>query len=658
MSRSRITGLFLFLITLVVYLPVLRNGFVNYDDGDYVTENRMVQQGLSWQGFKWAFTMWHASNWHPLTWLSHMADCEIFRLNPAGHHLVSLLFHAANVVLLFVLWRRLLGDIGSAACIAALFAWHPLHVESVAWVSERKDVLSTFFALLSLLAYERHAVRQNEQMAGRKAPVKTADAFYLTRPCWLALCFFACSLMAKPMLVTLPFVMLLLDFWPLRRPRSFLGLGLEKWPFFLLVIGSCAITVLAQRQEAMASFAKFPPGLRLENAVLAYAVYLQQTIWPLQLAVFYPLPDAIAWPALMAAASVLIAISVLVLLTARRRPYLLVGWLWYLGTLVPVIGLVQVGDQAMADRYTYFPLIGIFLGVTLLIQDAAARFKISKGLVALPVLAALGACLVLTGRQLSYWRTSETLFTHALAVTKDNALAHLNLGEAYQEEQRPDAALIQYQAVLKLAPGRHEAYNNIARILNDAGRPEAALEYSRTAVRLNPRSPSLHTSLGIILFELKRFDEAQAEFSGALRLEADNAPAHFMKARTYLKQADDRAALPQLQAALQAAPEDFSMLIFTARVLASDPDAQVRDGSGALVLAEHAGKIAGPAHPLVLDTQAMALAEVGRFAEAVQAEQQAVALASPAGPDSDAAAMQQRLALYLQHQPWRETFSK
>ena len=658
MSRLRITGLLLFLITLVAYLPVLRNGFVNYDDPDYVTENRVVQQGLTGEGFQWAFTQWHASNWHPLTWLSHMADCEMFRLNPAGHHLVNLLFHTVNAVLLFWLWRRLLDDAWSAAFIAALFAWHPLHVESVAWVSERKDVLSTFFGLLALLSYVQHARRQNEGIQGGKVPGNSSGAFWLSRSYWLALVFFACSLMAKPMLVTLPFVMLLLDFWPLRRPRTLFSLGLEKWPFLLLVIGSCAITILAQRQEAMASFAKCPPGLRLENAVVAYAGYLQQTIWPMKLAVFYPLPDVIAWPVLMAAGAVLVFISVLVWFTARYRPYLLVGWLWYLGTMVPVIGLVQVGDQAMADRYTYFPLIGIFLGVTLLLKEAAARLQISRAVAVFVAVTVLGACLTLTVRQLGYWRDSETLFTHALAVTKNNALAHLNLGEAYQEEQRSAEALAQYQQVLQLDPGRQEADNNIARLLNDEGRPEAALEYSRTAVRLNPRSPSLHASLGIILFELKRFDEAQGEFSEALRLDADNVSAHFMKARTCLKQGDDQAALVHLQAALQAAPEDFQMLIFTARVLAADPDPRVRNGSGALALAERAGKIAGPAHPVALDTRAMALAEAGRFEEAVETERQAVTLAQPAGPDGDAAVMQQRLELYQHHQPWRESFAK
>jgi tetratricopeptide (TPR) repeat protein len=458
--------------------------------------------------------------------------------------------------------------------------------------------------------------------------------------------------------VTLPCVLLLLDFWPLRRLRSLPSLCVEKLPFLVLSVASCVVTVLAQRQEAMASFSKCPPSLRLENVVVAYAGYLQKTFWPSKLAVFYPLSEAIAWPTVVAAGAVLFFISFLVAFTVRQRPYLLVGWLWFLGTLVPVIGLVQVGDQAMADRYTYFPLIGIFLGVTFLIQEAAARFHISRVVTAMAAISVLGACLVLTTVQSSYWRSSETLFTHALAVTKNNALAHLNLGEALQEQQRPSEALAHYQEVLKLSPARREAYNNIARILTDAGRPEEALEYSRTAVRLNPRSPSLHTGLGIVLSELRRFDEAQAEFSEALRLDAENVPAHFLAARTYLKQGNGLAALPHLRTALQLAPENFQVVVFTARVLASDENGQVRDGAGALALAEQARKLAGDAQPLVLDTLAMALAEAGRFDEAAQAERQALALAQPAGTNSDAAAMQQRLDHYLNHQAWRESFAK
>jgi len=658
MSRLRLTGLFLFLITLVVYLPVLHDGFINYDDNDYVTENQVVQNGLTWTGCRWAFSMWHASNWHPLTWLSHMADCEMFRLNPAGHHLVSVLFHGLNVVLLFILCRRLIADIWAAALIAALFAWHPLHVESVAWVSERKDVLSTFFALLSLLAYAHYAGRQTESGEGGGMADRPVRAFYLSRSYWVTMLLFACSLMSKPMFVTLPCVMLLLDYWPLGRRLSFQKLGLEKIPLLLLSAAACIVTIFAQRHEAMASFSKCPLGLRLENVVVSYVGYLQNTFWPAKLAVFYPLPEAIAWSDLVRAGAVLVVISIMAICTVRQRPYLLVGWLWFLGTLVPVIGLVQVGDQAMADRYTYFPLIGIFLVVTFLFKDAIIRFQISKAMVVGIAVVVLGACLVQTTLQLRHWRSSDALFTHALAVTKDNALAHLNLGEALQEQQRLAEALVEYNEVIKLSPARREAYNNIARIYIDEGQPEAALEYSRTALKLNPYSPSLHTSLGIVLSELKHYEEAQAEFTEALRLDGDNVSAHFMAARTYLKAGNDLSALPHLRTALQLAPENFQVVIFTARVLAADQNVQVRDGAKALSLAEQARKIAGNEHPLVLDTLAMAYAESGRFEEAVRAGQKAIELAQPAGTGSDIAAMKQRLELYQNRQAWRESYAK
>ncbi len=454
MSRPRVIGLLLALATLLAYLPATRDRFINYDDDEYITQNQVVQSGLTWAGVKWAFTTRHASNWHPLTWLSHMTDCELFRLNPGGHHLVNILIHAANATLLFMLLLRLTDALWPSAFIAALFAWHPLHVESVAWVSERKDVLSTFFALLALLSYVRFA-RENRR-----------GNF------WLAVIFFALGLMSKPMPVTLPFVMLLLDYWPLQRTqdpksktRKVGRCVLEKWPFFLLVALSSTVTFLAQQNEAVASLAKVPLPLRFENAILAYGCYLLKAVWPMHLAVFYPLSKYIAWSLTATAAAVLILISTAAWLERRRSPWLLVGWLWFLGTLVPVIGLVQVGDQAMADRYSYFPLIGIFIAISFTVTKWANRSRFPQNARAVTGVLILSACLVLTENQLRYWRDSESLFSHAIAVTKDNALAHLNLGAALQDQKELSQALIQYQEVLRLDPTRHEAYDNIGRDL-------------------------------------------------------------------------------------------------------------------------------------------------------------------------------------------------
>jgi tetratricopeptide (TPR) repeat protein len=669
MSRPRILGLLLALATLLAYLPATRNGFINYDDDLYVTQNPMVQKGLTWDGIKWAFGKINVSNWHPLTWLSHMTDCELFRLNAGGHHFDSVLIHAANAVLLFALLLRMTGALWPGVFIAALFAWHPLHVESVAWVSERKDVLSTFFALLAMLGYVRY-------VEASKAQSSKSKGYFM----W-SLVTFALGLMAKPMLVTLPFVLLLLDYWPLRRisnfkfqisnskyalpppvpaanfqPSTFNFLLFEKWPFFLLAAIACVITIIAQQDAAMVPLHQVPLELRLENVITAYGDYLWKMIWPAHLSVFYPLPKHIPLGEVILATTVLAAISILAWIGRRRRSYLLVGWLWYLGTLVPVIGLVQVGDQAMADRYTYFPLIGIFLAATFLIKDFAEQKYVSPRWLGLLAGVVLALCLLVTEKQLAYWRNSQTLFTHALAVTRDNALAHLNLGAAFQEQNRPTEALAEYQEVLRLSPGREEAYNNIGRILNDQGKPSAALEYCQAALQLNPRSPAQHDSLGIVLAELGRADEALRQFDEALRLDPNYAPAYFQKGRLLLRQNHDLEAVKQLNQALQIDPDNFQMLIYTARVLAADENPPVRNDVQALAYVGRAARLTGTAQPVMLDTLAMTMAEAGRFDEAMTNEQQAVALARAGGQPEDAATMQRRLELYQKHQPWRESF--
>ena len=436
MSRPRVMGLMLALVTLLVYLPAIHDDFLNYDDGDYVTENRVVQNGISWAGIQWAFTGWHASNWHPVTWLSHMVDCDLFRLYPGGHHLVNILLHAANTAFFFGLLLRLTNAFWPAAFIAALFGLHPLHVESVAWISERKDVLSTFFALLALWKYVGYC---------RK---KSRHDF------WLVGLFFALGLMAKPMLVTLPLVMLFLDYWPLQRLKTmnWSHLLFEKWPFYMLAAASCLVTFLAQRQDAVATLQKTSLVLRFENIPTAYLGYLLKMIWPVDLAVFYPLPKQVPWEHWALAAAILISISIAVWQMRQQKPYLLMGWLWFLVTLVPVIGLVQVGDQAMADRYTYFPLTGIFIAVTFAVREAMVANPAMKSAMAAVAILILSACTALTENQLGYWRDSETLFNHALTVTGDNATAHLNLGAALEADGKPAPALAEYQQVLQLDP--------------------------------------------------------------------------------------------------------------------------------------------------------------------------------------------------------------
>jgi len=664
MSRPRLIALLLALITLVVYLPVSQHDFLDYDDDVYVTQNPAIQHGFTWAAIKWAFTTGYASNWHPLTWLSHMLDCELFGLNAGAHHLDNVVFHAANAVLLFVLlWRmtsfradasaRQAGTFWPSAFVAALFAWHPLHVESVAWVSERKDVLSTFFALLALLSYTKYA-KENSR-----------------RDFWIALVFFALGLMSKPMLVTLPFVMLLLDFWPLNRVEGFrlkvagskiiqpstfnLQLVIEKWPFFLLAAISCVVTFLAQRAEAVVALDRVPLGLRFENVPVAYVRYLSKTVWPVNLAVIYPLPKQWPWPGVAAATAVLIFLSVMAWRGRRQSPWLLVGWLWFLGTLVPVIGLVQVGAQALADRYTYVPLIGIFIAVAFQVGKWVEQFQIPKTAASIAAIAVLTACITGTQHQLRYWEDSRSLFTHALAVTKDNFTAQLDLGVALAEEGKPDEALSHYRETLRLYPELYQADINIGDLLDDMGKPSEALIYCRKAVELNPNRAPLHNTLGIVLAELGRFNEAANEFNTAARLDPTYPWAHFEMGKALLKQGRDAGAIDRFREALRLDPENFQILTYIAHVLAAEENPGIRDGKTALILAAKANALTGGRQPLVLDAFGMACAETGDFTNAIELTQKAFDIAT-AAKMKNLEPMKQRLQLYKNRQPWRESF--
>jgi tetratricopeptide (TPR) repeat protein len=677
MFQPRFIALLLALVTLTVYLPVLHDGFVNYDDDDYLTTNRVVKNGLTPAGVHWAFTTFHSANWHPVTWLSHMLDCQLFGLNPTAHHFVNALIHSTNAALLFILLLRLTRLAWPSLIVAGLFAWHPLHVESVAWISERKDVLSTLFALLALLSYTRyaHSVTSDKMQVTHPSPVTP----HLSRDYWFALIFFALGLMAKPMLVTLPFVMLLLDYWPLGRVASgkwqvthgklkvtgseaenpqlssFNFHILEKWPFFLLAVGSCVVTFLAQRGEAVRTLKQVSLSLRLENALLACSTYLFQIFWPSNLAVFYPMPEKIATTAIFISATILLLIFMLVWRARKICPCLVTGWLWFLGTLVPVIGLVKVGDAAHADRYTYFPAIGIFIAIVfgvwnLLKQPQAKKMFIAASLVALT------ACVALAEYQLAFWRDSETLFRRALAVTDNNSTAHINLGAALETEGQADAALREYREALRLDPNSFETANDIGKLLFEQGRSAEALEYCETAVRLKPDRATLHNNLGLALEALGRFDEARAQFAGAARLDITYAIPRFQTGRTLLKQGRDAEALPELFAALQIEPENLQFLIFTARVLASDENAQGRNGEQAVAVSDKARRLAGSSQPVILDTFAMALAEGNHFDEAKKIQLQAVKMVKNSNDREDLDLMQQRLKLYENRQPWRESF--
>lgn len=673
MFRARFLGLALALVTLVSYLPVRQHTFINYDDPDYLTENPVVQAGLTFSGVQWAFTTFHASNWHPLTWLSHMVDCELFGLEPGAHHLVNVLVHTANAVLLFLVLLRLTSNPWASFFTAALFAWHPLHVQSVAWASERKDVLSTLFGLSAIWAYAKSvgvaipeaekSPKPGESPKGEVRRPKCESAWQRYRI--LSVAFFAFSLLAKPMLVTLPFLLLLLDYWPLGRGRldrkegnsTWLRLIAEKWPYFVLTAASCVVTYLAQKTEAVVSLEPHPLHLRLGNAVLSYGRYLLQMVWPVNLSVIYPLPRELNWAFVASSGLVLAAISWGAWKLRGSRPHLLVGWLWYLGMLVPVIGIVQVGGQAMADRYTYLPLAGIFLGLAVEGLSAVRRLRIPVLLSGACAAFVLLALLAGTRFQLGFWRDSERLFARAVVVTKDNAVAHVNLGTAYESEGRREAALKEYHTALAINPSLSQAHNNLANLLDEGGQPETALEHYREAVRLKPRAALGHANLGTLLSRLGRFDEARAEFVEAARLAPLDPRPFYLLGKAWLRKGRPAQALSSFDEALRRAPNDVQALTYAARVSAASLETQTRNGQRAVAYAERAATLTGAVQPFILDTLAMAYAEAGLFDKAREVIQRAIELSKAAGDNQAVNEMQQRLRLYESGKPYREDFA-
>ncbi|HTS62619.1 MAG TPA: tetratricopeptide repeat protein [Candidatus Acidoferrales bacterium] len=498
-------GVLLALAVFLVYSPVLQFEFVTYDDPDYVTANAHVQAGLTPQGAVWALRSSFAGNWFPLTWLSHMLDCQIFGVDSGWHHFTSVLIHALTTVLLFLFLERITGARWRSALVAFLFALHPLHVESVAWVAERKDVLSALFWVAALWSYTAYAFRP-----GRGRYV-------------LTLLLFCLGAMAKPMVVTLPAVLLLLDWWPLQRGTRVL----EKIPFFAVSIALSVVTYLVhQNVGATAASDLIPLQVRLQNSLVSYVVYVLQMLWPSDLAVFYPYPQpwgVLLVPALVAGA-VLVAVTALTLRAFPRRPYVAFGWLWYLVTLVPVIGLVQAGAQARADRYTYVPMIGLSIALVWGASGALERWpRLRLALAA----AACCACVVLTSMQLRYWRDSTALYGRAIAVTRENYLARFNLALLLDARGDTSQAVQEPQETVRIRPYFAVAHAELGQLLAKQGRNEEAVRALRTALRLRPGSADAHLRLGSVLGALGRNEEAAAECSRALQLEPENADAHY-----------------------------------------------------------------------------------------------------------------------------------
>jgi tetratricopeptide (TPR) repeat protein len=631
--RTVIVCLLLSTVTLATYWLVLDNDFIHLDDPDYVTNNEHVLSGLRWQNVEWAFRTGYASNWHPLTWISHQLDAQLFGMKPGGHHLTSLVFHIANSLLLFSLLQRMTGATGRSAFVAALFALHPLHVESVAWVSERKDVLSAFFFMLTLLAYAKYAERRTKRGEGLdKSKVQSPRSKVtesVTSGEWpvgsrvegrgsrklralryyaLALFLFALGLMSKPMLVTLPFVLLLLDYWPLGRfqlktqnskLRTLLPLLWEKLPFLTLSLASSIITFLVQsRGHAVSSGVGLEP--RLANAICSYLKYLGKAIWPVNLSIFYPHPNFSSsslnvfgspgpspwtWQ-VIAAALMLVALSSWALLRPKREPWFAVGWFWYLGTLVPVIGVVQVGWQAMADRYTYIPLIGIFVLVAWGAAALLGGLHWHQRVVGAAGLAAALACAAVAHNQLKYWRTNFTVFEHALAATGRNAMADWSLGVEFALQGKHDLAIQHFRRTLEEAP-THE-------------RARVALGHTLSLQRKN--------------------DEAVVEYQTVLKLNPSNSDA----------------------------------LNDLAWIRASVPEARLRNGAEAVKFAEQACKLTEFRDPQLIGTLAAAYAEAGQFDEAIKTAEKAKALATALGKRNLADRNQELLEFYQARKPYHE----
>ncbi len=592
-------GVALVAATLLVFCPCFDHPFVNFDDEDYVTQNRHVEAGLTADSIRWAFTTFDCGNWHPLTWLSLQLDRELYGgLKAGGFHLTNVLLHAASTLLLFLVLNRLTSRVGRSAVVAALFALHPLHVEPVAWVAERKGVLSTLFWMLTLAAYLYYVRRPGVRR-------------YLLVALALAL-----GLMAKPMLVTLPFVLLLLDVWPLGRLRlsaNYRSVIMEKLPLFALVLAWCVVAFLTQnRIKALPSLEAYPLDVRAWNALLAYVGYLGKTLWPTHLAVFYPHPGAAVSVAhALAAGLLLVVVTALVLGPGRRRLYLAVGWLWYLGTMLPMIGLVQIGHHGMADRYTYVPLIGLFLLLTWGAADLATALRLPRFLLIATATVVLCACAVLTWNQVGTWKSNVTLWEHALAVTEKNTTAHTNLGTHYHAQGRLDLAAKEFEAAVAIEPNLPQFRHNLANLLRDLGRREEAVAECRKAIELDPKQTMLHFNLGTMLLDLGRREEALAEFRETIQLDPTHPVPHYNLANLLRDFGRREEALAEFRKAIELDPDYAQPHVGLGNVLA---DLGRREEA----IAEHRRAVAlNPKNPVPRNNLATALQADGRLEEAL-----------------------------------------
>ena len=540
-------ALLLFAVVVGTFLPSLRNEFIEYDDSVYVYNNEHVKPGLSWDGIVWSFSDVSTGNWHPLTWFTHMLDAQLYGGAAWGHHLTSVLLHAINTTLLFVVLRRITGAVWASVAAAVLFGLHPMRVESVTWICERKDVLSGFFWIVSLWAYGRFVEEASK-------PTTKAKRFYL-----VSILLFFCGLMSKPVMVTFPCVLLLLDFWPLERWKTmrFGKLIVEKLPFFLLTALVCSLTYVAQKHTGMMNpLADLNLSERLQNTPVAYIRYLAKAFWPIDLCALYPHPGQ--WPIVLVLGSLVLvaAITVFVFLQRKQRPYLLTGWLWFLGTLVPMIGIVQVGAQSMADRYSYIPIIGICIALGMSVANLAKNSGLTPAWLCIGGVALV--CAMLTRQQISYWHDNASVWRRAIAVTDRNFEAHYRLARALAIQGDLDAAIVEFNTVVELRPGFAEAHYSLGKALALKGQLDQALARFQRAVEIDPSNVVALNNVGNILLQRGRFNEAMGNFRRVLEIQADNGPAHsnLGYALVQLGQVDE--AIAHLQKAVEFQPRNSS----------------------------------------------------------------------------------------------------
>ncbi|MHB8773183.1 MAG: tetratricopeptide repeat protein [Syntrophales bacterium] len=533
---------FLLLAVAIVFGQTVRHEFVNYDDDRYVYENPVVQKGLTLGGVRWASTYGEIGHWHPLTWISHMLDCQIYGLQAGGHHLINVLLHALVAILLFLVLWRMTGFFWRSAFVAAVFAVHPLRAESVAWVSERKDVLSGLFFMLTIGAYDRYVRLPTSR--GRFGMV---------------VLFFTLGLLSKNMLVTLPFLLLLLDYWPLNRasaftPRIWLRLAAEKWPLFALMVASCVITFLVPEEVSVRD--RLPLALRLENAAVSYIIYLWQMIYPSGLAVPYlnPINHQPLWQVGIAL-GLLLSISGVIVAFRRSHPYLVVGWLWYLGMMIPVIGIVQISNYAHADRYTYLPQIGVYLMLTWMVVNLCVGWRHSRVVLGSLSAIILSALIYVAHTQVAYWRNSETLWAHTLASTRDNYIAHYNLANDLTRRAQFDTAVAHFQKALEIKPDYVNARYNLANALAISGRVDAAITHFQKVLEINPDYAEAFNYLGAIDARRGQFAAAIARFQRALEIKPDYVDAHYNLANALATSGQLDAAITHFQKALEIKPD-------------------------------------------------------------------------------------------------------